>query len=128
MEKSIDDLIAKSPRLKSSDAQMVLRDGYETSYEIYNHADPKGEHPLALVMMNWNEDPITGGALHERMTQYIDLDIQKYFGISFLEFVDQPTYVVRMQIEMASEKIRKEAPAVAAAAQALRDLKQDKKG
>lgn len=126
MEDSIGDLITNSPRLVSTDAQMVLRDRYETSFQIYNHSDKAGEHPFALIMMNWNEDVITNGTLHERMNQYIDRDIQKYFGLSFHEFIDQPTYVITMQLEIAEDRIRKEAPLNDAARQALQNLSDSK--
>lgn len=106
----LEELIEKAPRLKSTDAQMVLRDQYETTYGIYNHAVPENDHPFALIMMNDSEDTVTHGALHDRMTQYLDCDIHKYFGLSFLEFIEQPTYVIVMQLELAQERIRKEAP------------------
>lgn len=105
---------------------MVLRDRYETSFQIYNHNEKAGEHPFALIMMNWNEDVLSSGPLHERMNQFIDRDIQKYFGLSFSEFIDQPSYVINMQLEVAEEKIRKEAPLADAARQALQNLTDSK--
>lgn len=108
--------------MKSTDAQMVLRDQYETTYGIYDHTAPENDHPFALIMMNDSEDTITQGALHDRMTQYLDCDINKYFGLSFQEFIDQPTYVIVMQLEMAQERIRKEAPVAEALKRQLNDI------
>jgi hypothetical protein len=105
---------------------MVLRDRYETSFNIYNHNEKAGDHPFALIMMNWNEDTVTAGSLHERMNQYIDRDIQKYFGLSFNEFIDQPTYVIAMQLEVAEDRIRKEAPLNEAAHRVLQNLNDNK--
>jgi hypothetical protein len=76
--------------------------------------------------MNWNEDPITGGALHERMSNYIDYDIQKYFGLSFHEFIEQPTYVIIMQLEIAESRIKRDEPLNNAARQALQGLSENK--
>ena len=106
----------------STDAQMVLRDRYETSFQIYNHSLESSDHPFALIMMNWNEDSISQGSLHERMNQYIDYDIQKYFGLSFIEFIEQPTYVILMQLEIAVGRLKKEAPLHDAARDALNSL------
>ncbi len=108
--------------MKSTDAQMVLRDQYETTYGIYDHTAAENDHPFALIMMNDSEDTVTQGALHDRMAQYLDCDINKYFGLSFQEFIDQPTYVIVMQLEMAQERIRKEAPVAEALKRQLNDI------
>lgn len=123
---SIDELIQTAPRLVSTDAQMVLRDKYETTYGIYNHADPANDNPFALVMMLDSEDVITHGELHERMSQYVDCDIHKYFGLSFDAWLDQPSYVIRMQLELAQEKIKKEAPMAEALRKQLEGINKDK--
>lgn len=101
---------------------MVLRDRYETLFQIYNHSLEASDHPFALIMMNWNEDVVSHGTLYERMRQYIDMEIQKYFGLSFNEFIDQPTYVVMLQLEVAEARLRKEAPLHDAAREALDNL------
>ena len=115
----IQTLIEKAPRLVSTDAQLVLREQYETAFGIYNHDHPQGQHPLALVMMNWCEDTVTGGGLHERMEQYMNLGILKYFGIPFDQWIEQPTYVIELQLDSAKRRIEKEAPALQAAVAAL---------
>lgn len=98
--------------LKSTDAQLLLRDSYETLYGIYNHAGAEGLDPLALVMMNPSENTVLRGPLRVRMKEYIDKGIQKYFGMSFDKFIDQPTYVIELMLIEANERIEKEAPAV----------------
>lgn len=105
----------------SSDAQIVLRDCYETTYGIYNHNLPQADHPFALVLMHWNEDPITNGSLHERMNQYIDAEIHRFFHLSFQEWIDQATYVCNLQLDIAKERLRKEGPHLEAAMAALRN-------
>lgn len=110
----------------STDAQIVLRDRYETTFNIYNHAARGADHPFALILMNWNEDTITNGELHEKMNRYIDADIQKYFGIDFNTWIDQPTYVIELQLEVARTRIEKEGPGQRAALEALRTLQSNK--
>lgn len=110
-------LIDKLPRLISSvDAQLVLRDQYEVTFGIYNHEQPNAEHPFALILQHWSEDTVTLGPLHGRMKQYIDAEIQKWFGLSFDKFIDQPTYVIEMQVAEATERIKKAQPFIDAAA------------
>lgn len=117
------DLIEYAPKLASVDAQLMLLERYETTYQIFDHQDVGGNHPFALILMHWNQDVITEGSLHGRMRRFVDTDIAKYFNISFTEFIDQPSYVCDLMIKVAAEKIRKEAPAVA---KALKELGQGK--
>lgn len=96
--------------MRSSTAQILLRDSYETSCGIYDHKSSEGDHPLALVRMNWSEDTITNGRLHERMRKFALLGIGDIFKISFKEFVDSPTYVCELYTSVAEEEaIRKNA-------------------
>lgn len=125
-ESSLQELIDRSPQMLSTDAQLVLRDRYETTYGIFNHNAPAADHPFALVLMHWNEDAITHGPLHERMNQYIDADIAKFFHLNFQEWIDQPTYVCNLQLDLARERLRKEAPQMEEALRALREGKQGK--
>ena len=113
-------LIDKLPRLVSSvDAQLVLRDQYEVTFGIYNHEQPSAEHPFALILQHWNEDTVTLGPLRGRMKQYIDAQIQKWFGLSFDQFIEQPTYVIELMVAEATERIQAEKPLMDAAAALL---------
>jgi hypothetical protein len=110
-DEALDLLIEKVPRLVSTDAQLLLRDRYETSYGIFNHevkGKEAGEHPFALILHNWNEDVITNGPLHERIEQYLEYQILKHFGLSVNEFLDNPTFMCDLYIKIASERNRKE--------------------
>jgi hypothetical protein len=117
---SIQELLEKfKNRLSSIDAQLVLRDQYEVKYGIYDHTREDAAHPLQLVFQHWSEDTVTNGELHERIKRYIDLDIFKYTGIPFDRFMELPTYEGRLIIDAISQKIKKEAPKVQAAIDAL---------
>lgn len=97
---------------------MLLLDRYETTYGIYNHEDA-GAHPFAPILMHWNQDTVTGGGLHERMKEFVMLDIGKSFNISFPEFLEQPTYVCELMLQTVRDKIRKDGPEIEAALKAL---------
>jgi len=107
----LSDLIDQSPRLKSTDAQIVLRDRYETYFGVYNHS-AQPAHPFGLISMNWTEDNVTGGPLSERMHQFVDYRIGEYFKVSFDEFIDRPTWQCDLMIKTASEFMRREKPII----------------
>lgn len=92
-------------RLESIDAQLVLRDRYEIDHQIYKHDVPGAENPCALVLKHWCEDTITKGELYERMRQFASVKIGEYFNLSFSEFLEQPSFVVEMMIEVAAELV-----------------------
>ena len=118
---AIQQLIQNAGRLCSTDAQLILRDRYETVFGILNHESEAGQHPFALIRMNKSEDPIPAdNSLHDWMRRYIDNDVMKYFGISFDEFLDRPTYQCYMLIEECRKRIEKEAPLIEDALSRLR--------
>lgn len=90
-----------SKRLISTSAQIILRQKYETAFGIYDHTGPDGEHPLALVMHNWSEDNVSYGRLRERLEAFAEHSVGKWFSISFKEFIDMPTYVCDMMLEIS---------------------------
>lgn len=90
-----------SKRLVSTSAQIILRERYEDTFGVYNHSGQEGTHPLALVMHNWSEDNITGGRLRERMEAFADNSVAKHFNISFHDFIQQPTYVCDMMLDVS---------------------------
>lgn len=105
---SFNQLIHTAPKVTSVQAQLLLRDSYETSYDIFNHNHELGQHPFALIKMNWNEDTITNGRLHLWLKKFATAKIGSVFHISIKEFLEFPTYVCDLMYEVAmSENIRK---------------------
>ncbi len=89
----------------SSDIQILLRDVYETTYGIYNHNQDKDEDVLSLVTLRDAEDVGPGyGLLYERLRQYDEREILKYFGYNPTQFLDLPTDMVTYLLEMAARK------------------------
>jgi hypothetical protein len=93
--------------LKSTDAQIVLREQYETVYGIFNHDDPAAS-PLAAVSMRSVEDASTGSLLDERMEAFVENRVGYHFNLSWTEFINQPTDMVLKQLEIALKKTRSE--------------------
>jgi hypothetical protein len=90
-----------APIRNSSDLQLALRDVYETTYGIHNHTHETEEHALSLVAMRDAEDSASGGLLYERIRQYGEREIKKYFHLSITEFLDLPTDLVTFCLEDA---------------------------
>ena len=112
-------LLESVPKLSSTDAQIVLRDRYETDFGIYNHGHPDAGHPFEMVLKHWSEDCVTGGALPERMKQFVDCDIGKFFNISFTEFIELPSFVIMDMIKVAEDKIARNQPTIDRALESL---------
>ena len=101
----IQQLIDTSPKLKFTDAQLLLMDAYETGFGIYNHAQhTDNSRPLALVAMHWAEDNTTQSLLHERIEQFKDRNVYQIFGLSLTEFLDLPRDVCTKILEVCGKR------------------------
>jgi hypothetical protein len=95
----------KAPPIKnSSDLQLTLRDAYETTYGIHNHSHETEEHALSLVAMREAEDSASGGLLYERIRQYDEREIGKFFRLDLVQFLELPTDILTFLLEMAQKK------------------------
>lgn len=87
------------PAMCSTNAQLLLREAYETTYGIVNHELPAvKKRPLALVAFQWPEDSTAGCRLYERMDQYHECNILKWFGMPWDRWLDQPHDVCEEQL------------------------------
>jgi hypothetical protein len=82
----------------------LLRDYYESLYGLFDHETESHGRPLALVAMHWGENGSDGSQLDERIEQFVDLDVGKYFHISFSEFMDLPSDICRRMLEKAKRR------------------------
>lgn len=100
-EETLNHLIENAGRMKSTDVQLLLLDRYEHLHGLHDfEGDP---NPFDPILMNEGEDWVRGGAIDERMDQYIKKGIKDLFGLSFNEFIDQPTYRVHLMLKKAVE-------------------------
>lgn len=86
--------------------QILLRERYEMAHGIYDHKAAVNDH-FALVRHHWCEDTIVASRLRERMEAFTDLRVGHYFHVSFTEFLNQPSYVCDLMLEI----LEKRAPA-----------------
>jgi len=102
------DLLQTMPVLCSTDAQLVLRERYETTYGIYNHDDIAVPRPFAPIAMQWSEDSCDGSLKYERIEQFSDFNIYKYFGLNWVQFCDLPVDEARKILEVSLKRCNKE--------------------
>lgn len=110
MQRALD----RYPAMCSTNAQLLLREAYETTYGIVNHELPAvKKRPLALVAFQWPEDSTSGCRLYERMDQYHDCSILKWFGLPWDRWIEQPRDVCEEQLKKGkkwdAEAVTKEA-------------------
>jgi hypothetical protein len=68
---------------------------YETVFGVFNHVTLGHTKPMASVALHEVEDVNTNDALRSTMLNYIRNDIKELFGLSFLEYVALPSFIVK---------------------------------
>lgn len=99
-------------RFASTDVQILLRERYEQAYGIYDHlavkaaatADASRDDHFALVRHHWSEDSVVASRLRERMEAFITMRVGHNFHISFMEFIELPTYVCDLMLEVLDKR------------------------
>lgn len=103
IEEHLDRIIKHPTRLVSTNVQILLRECYEQAYGIYNHKAAEGDH-FALVRHHPSEDAITYSRLRERLEAFLDNKVGKELNMSFTEFINQPSYLCDLQLEILSKR------------------------
>lgn len=83
--------------------QILFRERYEQAHGIYDHKNAANDH-FALVRQHWCEDAIGASRLRERMEAFLDNRVGQLFHMSFNEFINQPTYVCDLMLEVLSKR------------------------
>jgi hypothetical protein len=83
----------------STDAQILLREAYETTYGIYNH-DSDNAHPFSLVLNSKKEDYLSFGPLYKLLVKYRLKDVNKTFGLNLKEFLSLPREFTEIILEI----------------------------
>jgi hypothetical protein len=99
----LSEALEKYPPQCSTNAQLLLLDAYETTYDIYNHDLHSKGRPLVLVAKQWAEDVSEGSVLFERMEEYHAVGILKFFGIPWDRWIEQPKEINDEQIRKAKK-------------------------
>lgn len=96
-------MVKHPKRLVSTNVQILLRESYEQAYGIYDHKNSKQDH-LGLVRYHWCEDSIAGSRLRERLEAFIDRKVGQHLNLSFTQFLEQPSYLCDLQLEVLEKK------------------------
>lgn len=89
-------------------ARVMLKEAYEIETGLYNHDDPALDHPLQYHLMTEKKMIAPHGLFKLLTKRYHDAQINKYFGITLLDFLDLPIDKVDTLLEMALEYITDE--------------------
>ncbi len=81
----------------------MLRERYEQAHGIYNHVGAKDDH-FGLVKHHWAEDTISASRLRERLEAFIEFGAGRALNMSFTEFIDQPSYLCDLQLEILEKR------------------------
>jgi hypothetical protein len=103
----------------------VLRDAYETTYGIHNHASASDD--MALIRWRPSEDINVFDPTPERLKAYHACSVLKYTGITFERFLDLPRYRAEMYLISCQELLKEEIAAKEAEERRLKEEK-DKLG
>jgi hypothetical protein len=109
------ELLRRTPKLVSTDVQLLLREHYETMFGLHDHKVDKPDEPFALVAMHAGEDNLTHSLLYERVRLFKLLEVHKHYGLSLKEFFEMPPYLTEEILnQCATEKNRSDAATIEA--------------
>ena len=97
----ISEALEKLPKLNYIDAQLVMRDLYETRYGIYDHLQSNLNTPFAAVRLHKGEDTISYGLLEDVKKSYKNDGIFEIYHINFLEYLQLPRAICDLLGELA---------------------------
>ncbi len=85
---------------------MLLRDVYETKFGIYNHLEPTASkrRPLGSVAFHEPEEINDNSLLKAVIKRYMDNSVGEYTKLSLLEFMELPSDIVDIVIELCQAK------------------------
>lgn len=105
----LSELLETLPKMAAVSAQQLKLERYETLFGIHDHSmNDDFEHPFSVVELHPAEDTLTHSRLFERIQQYHEREINKYWSLSLIEFLNLPTFVVLHLLELSFTKQREE--------------------
>ena len=114
------------PKMGCIDAEQVLATAYEMEYEIYPHLQKSKGRPLSTVAMHDCEDPNSGSLLENVIRAYSLKNIREHFGMSLLEYLDQPVDIVDMLNTIADEDNKRKASIVSGIHSDMQNITKEK--
>lgn len=101
--------------------QVVMRELYVKMFQLEDPSTIRGNHSDLIAMTN-KEGHWQCGPLPKRMKDYETFKIGDKFRLSWTEFVNQPRYMVEMQLEQAMKSMEAEAGELARQIKVIDDM------
>lgn len=90
--------------LDSYTTQLLLREAYETLYQIFDHeAEQAALRPLAHVAMHPKEDETNYSRLYQTIRRYHKQKLKDLTGLNITQFLDQPRELVELWFQISLE-------------------------
>mgnify|MGYP000137228693 FL=1 len=75
---------------------------YETEYGIFDH--DKTDDSLAVMLMHEAENPLAFSMTTRRMVEYFDKEIEKFYGLSYTDWLRLPRNVLEESIRLVDKR------------------------
>ena len=89
-------------------AQLILTEAYDIEYGLYDHDNPELEHPFQSQLMFEQEKILDHSPMMRLYETYSLYQIQKWFGISLLEFINMPAVRFDQLIKLSNKLAEEE--------------------
>lgn len=99
-------MISSLPKTDRVDAKIVMQDQYEYRFGIFNHGAVK-DRPMSSVAMFESENYTERSLYYDALTEYAEGGYRDIWGLDVHEFLNQPTYIVKMMKEITHNVIAK---------------------
>lgn len=109
-------------KLKGADAQLVLRQFYETKFGVFDHIQNADQRPMSTVALYDTEENGQTSVLYSRIEQYIKSSILKHTGLNLTEFLSLPREIVQWIFKVSENQLRVEGESINAVQKQLNAL------
>lgn len=103
----IERLVTRVVRIRPILSQLILIGMYHKQFKICDHDSPYAP-PMPELAFHELEDTENGNLLFELPQLYLDKKIQKYFNLSFTEFIHLPKFYIDHLAKIAERQLQKD--------------------
>lgn len=110
----------------SVDAQLILRQFYETRFGVFDHIKEGDKRPMSTVALYDTEENGRSSALYSRIENIVESKVLDYVRMSLVDFLALPREYTTLLIELAMKKVTREGAMVEGLQQQLKNLQNGK--
>lgn len=88
------DVLQENIQANSIETQIMLLEGYDIAYGIFDHNKRANDDPYALIRLHPSESMEYFDPLYERLKMYMRVKVNKHLGLNFNEFINLPRDMV----------------------------------